>query len=179
MARAMVTQYGMSEKLGPISYDSSDHSIFIGRDFGQTKSYSEETAALIDAEVKRIFDEAESVCEKLLLEHKDTLIAVAEYLLQNETMDGEEFNYFCDHGELPPPKPAPRLHDDTIEPPARKISMFIDDDPAAPPTPEQSGEARGDAVQAFRELLDAADATEPDDASRTETAADENSDNKE
>jgi len=140
IARAMVTQYGMSDKLGPISYDSSSHSIFIGRDFGQMKSYSEETAALIDAEVKRIFDQAAEDCEKLLTEHRDTLIAVAEYLLEHETMDGEEFNYFCDHGTLPPPKPEPRMYDETIERPARKISMFIDDDPAAPPTPEQLGE---------------------------------------
>ena len=62
IARNMVTRYGMSEKLGPIQYDSSDHSIFIGRDFGTTKSYSEETAALIDEEVKRIFDEAAALC---------------------------------------------------------------------------------------------------------------------
>ncbi len=140
IARAMVTQYGMSEKLGPIQYDSSGHSIFIGRDFGQMKSYSEETAALIDEEVKRIFDEAAAACEKLLEEHRETLIAVAEYLLENETMDGEDFNYFCDHGELPPPKPEKTAADNTIEPPAKKISMFIDDDPSAPPTPEQRGE---------------------------------------
>ncbi len=140
IARAMVTQYGMSEKLGPIQYDSSGHSIFIGRDFGQMKSYSEETAALIDEEVKRIFDEAAAACEKLLEEHRETLIAVAEYLLENETMDGEDFNYFCDHGELPPPKPEKTPADNTIEPPAKKISMFIDDDPSAPPMPEQRGE---------------------------------------
>ena len=105
------------------------------------KSYSEETAALIDEEVKHIFDEASAACEKLLEEHRETLIAVAEYLLENETMDGADFNYFCDHGELPPPKPEPAPADGTIEPPARKISMFIDDDPSAPPTPEQRGEA--------------------------------------
>ncbi len=137
LARAMVMQYGMSSKLGPISYDTSGHSIFIGRDFGQMKSYSEETAALIDEEVKHLFDEAARICEELLTEHRETLIAVAEYLLEHETMDGEDFNYFCDHGELPPPKPSPALIDDTIERPARKISMFIDDDPAAPPTEEQ------------------------------------------
>ena len=153
LARAMVTEYGMSEKLGPIQYDSSGHSIFIGRDFGQMKSYSEETAAIIDEEVKRIFDEAAALCEKLLLEHKDTLIAVAEYLLEHETMDGEEFNYFCDHGELPPPKPAAQnppeipTQDGIIEPPAKKVSMFIDDDPAAPPTPEQKGETAQDESQ--------------------------------
>ena len=133
LARAMVTQYGMSEKLGPIQYDSSGHSIFIGRDFGQMKSYSEETAAIIDEEVKRIFDEASALCEKILLEHKDTLVAVAEYLLEHETMDGEDFNYFCDHGVLPPPKPEPAAQDATIEPPARKISMVTEDAPQTLP----------------------------------------------
>jgi cell division protease FtsH len=92
LARAMVTQYGMSERLGPISFDSSSHSIFIGRDFGQTKSYSEETAAVIDEEVKRIFDEASERCEQILSEHRDQLATVAEYLLQNETMTAEEFD---------------------------------------------------------------------------------------
>ena len=86
IARSMVMRYGMSEKLGPILYDSSDHSIFIGRDFGTTKSYSEETAALIDEEVKRIFDEASALCEKILTEHADELRAIAEYLLANETI---------------------------------------------------------------------------------------------
>ena len=104
LARSMVTKYGMSDRLGPISFDSSDHSIFIGRDFGQTKSYSEETAAIIDEEVKRLFDEASERCEKLLSEHGDILRGVAEYLLANESMDGDKFNYFCDHGELPPEK---------------------------------------------------------------------------
>ncbi len=107
-ARSMVTRYGMSDRLGPISYDSSDHSIFIGRDFGTTKSYSEETAAMIDEEVKRIFDEAAKKCEEILTEHRELLISVAEYLLENESMTGEQFKYMCEHsGQLPPDSPAP------------------------------------------------------------------------
>lgn len=126
IARDMVMRYGMSERLGPISYDSSGHSIFIGRDFGQTKSYSEETAGIIDEEVKAIFDKASEVCGQILTEHADQLRAIAEYLLQNETMEAEEFNYFFEHGEFMPisPKAARQArNDDTIEPPARKISM--------------------------------------------------------
>ncbi len=126
IARSMVMRYGMSDKLGPILYDSSDHSIFIGRDFGTTKSYSEETAALIDEEVKRIFDEAAELCEKILTEHRDTLIGVAEYLLENESMERETFDYYCEHGTFPEPKPAPAVQDDTIERPARKIARFDD-----------------------------------------------------
>lgn len=127
IARNMVMRYGMSEKLGPILYDSSDHSIFIGRDFGTTKSYSEETAGLIDEEVKRIFDEASALCEKLLSEHREQLIGVAEYLLQNESMEGEVFHHYCETGEfIEPKKAAPR--DDTIERPARKIARFDNDE---------------------------------------------------
>ena len=136
IARSMVMRYGMSEKLGPILYDSSDHSIFIGRDFGTTKSYSEETAGLIDEEVKRIFDEASALCEKILTEHADELRAIAEYLLVNETMDADEFNYYFEHHEFMPEseKAARKAHNDsTIERPARKIARF-DDDPAADPT---------------------------------------------
>ena len=126
IARDMVMKYGMSEKLGPISYDSSGHSIFIGRDFGQTKSYSEETAGLIDEEVKRIFDAATAHCEKILSEHADQLRDLAEYLLKHETIEAEEFNYFFEHGEFMPisaKKIREVRQDATIERPARKISM--------------------------------------------------------
>ena len=134
-ARNMVTVYGMSDRLGPISFDSSGHSIFIGRDFGQTKSYSEETAAIIDEEVKRIFDEASAKAESILTEHADTLKGVAEYLLAHESMEGDEFSYFCRHGEMPPKKQPPRMRDNTIEPPARHISYTFDE-PANPPAIE-------------------------------------------
>ena len=98
IARSMVTKYGMSDKLGPISFDDSSRSVFIGRDFTQTKSYSEKTAAAIDDEVKNIFDEASELCEELLSEHRDLVVATAEYLLEHETMDGEDFNAFCENG---------------------------------------------------------------------------------
>ena len=146
LARDMVTRYGMSERLGPISYDSSGHSIFIGRDFGQTKSYSEETAAAIDEEVKAIFDKASAQCEKILTEHTDQLRAIAEYLLVHESMEGEEFDYFFEHGEfMPESEKQAKLarNDTTIERPARKIARFDEDEygsipqpSAEPPKPE-------------------------------------------
>ena len=126
LARDMVMKYGMSERLGPILYDTSGHSIFIGRDFGQTKSYSEETAAIIDEEVKAIFDRASQRCEEILTEHADQLRGLAEYLLVNETIEAEEFNYYFEHGEFMPEamKAGKKArHDRTIERPARKISM--------------------------------------------------------
>ena len=127
LARDMVMKYGMSDRLGPISYDSSGHSIFIGRDFGQTKSYSEETAGMIDEEVKKIFDEAAQRCEKILTEHAEQLSALAEYLLVHETIEKEAFDHFFETGEFPAedPKLARQARNDsTIERPARKISMI-------------------------------------------------------
>jgi len=105
IVRSMVTKYGMSDKLGPISFDDSSRSVFIGRDFSQTKSYSEKTASMIDDEVKRIFDDASELCEKMLYEHRALVEAAASYLLEHETMDGDDFKYFCESGgKAPPPK---------------------------------------------------------------------------
>ena len=146
IARDMVTRYGMSERLGPISFDSSGHSIFIGRDFGQTKSYSEETAGIIDEEVKAIFDRAAEECEKILTEHADQLRAIAEYLLVHETMEAEEFNYYFEHGEFMPlsPQEARKVREDTtIERPARKISMidgYAEEKKQAEEKPENTGD---------------------------------------
>ena len=127
IARDMVMRYGMSERLGPIMFDSSDRSIFIGRDFGTTKSYSEETAGIFDEEVKAIFDRASAECRKILTDHSEQLIAIAEYLLENETISADEFNYYFEHGEFMPEfmKEAKQaVNDKTIERPARKIAMF-------------------------------------------------------
>ena len=137
VARDMVMKYGMSEKLGPISFDDSSHSIFIGRDFGTTKSYSEETAATIDEEVKHIFDQAYAKCEALLREHADLLTGLAEYLLIHETIEGDDFRYYCEHGQMP-------IHpDDTIEPPA-KVIRRMDEVPVAPQPQEETQPADGD-----------------------------------
>ena len=140
IARDMVMKYGMSEKLGPISFDDSSHSIFIGRDFGTTKSYSEETAATIDEEVKHLFDQAYAKCEALLREHADLLTGLAEYLLIHETIEGDDFRYYCEHGVMP-------VHpDDTIEPPA-KVIRRMDEAPVAP-QPEAEAPAQPEAPSA-------------------------------
>lgn len=104
MARAMVVNYGMSDKIGTVDYGDSGE-VFIGRDFGATHSYSENKAAEIDAEVHRIIDEAYSRCTKILTEHDKQLHDVAEYLLRNETMDGDTFVKLF-NGESVPDKVA-------------------------------------------------------------------------
>ncbi len=92
IARRMVTQLGMSEQLGPIRYGSGHGGdVFLGRDFSSTQDYSDETAALIDAEVKRIVSEAYALAKRVLTEHADKLKFVAEYLLEHEMMDGDQF----------------------------------------------------------------------------------------
>ncbi len=91
IARAMVTKYGMSEKLGAITFGSGQEEVFLGRDFATQKNFSEETSGLIDAEVKRIIDTAYRRTEDILNEHMDKLQAVANVLLEREKIDGEEF----------------------------------------------------------------------------------------
>ncbi|MBE6909067.1 MAG: ATP-dependent zinc metalloprotease FtsH [Ruminococcaceae bacterium] len=92
IARRMVTVYGMSEKLGAVSFETGHDEIFIGREMARSKSYSEAVAAQIDVEVKAIIDAAYRRCEEILRRDREQLVAVAEYLLQNETMSAEEFN---------------------------------------------------------------------------------------
>ena len=91
IARKMVTVYGMSEKLGSISFESGHDEIFIGRSMAQAKPYSEQVAAQIDEEVKSIVDAAYERCEDILMRDQAHLIAVAEFLLAHETMSAEEF----------------------------------------------------------------------------------------
>jgi len=90
-ARAMVTKYGMSEKLGAIHYGSDNDEIFIGRSMAQTRSYSEEVAGQIDEEVKAIVDRAYARCEAILTDKRKELELTARYLLKHETMDAAAF----------------------------------------------------------------------------------------
>ena len=90
-ARDMVTKYGFSEKLGMINYDTSDDEVFIGRDIGHTKSFSESTSKIIDEEVKSIIDRCHEQATKILMEHKDILDRLAQLLIEKERITREEF----------------------------------------------------------------------------------------
>ena len=90
LARKMVTEWGMSEKLGPLTFGKKDEQIFIGREIAKHKDYSEKTAVDIDEEVKRIVIEAYDISKKLLTENQNLLDALASALLEKETMDGAE-----------------------------------------------------------------------------------------
>lgn len=92
IAKAMVTKYGMSERIGTITLGSDQDEVFIGRDWGQEKSYSEETAGVIDEEIKRIIDNAYESAKSILREHRDKLDRVADILVEKEKITGEEFD---------------------------------------------------------------------------------------
>ena len=96
IARDMVTKYGMSEKLGNVTFTTGHNEVFIGRDMAQAKPYSEETAALIDEEVKALIDGAFVKSREILARDRDKLELVAQYLLKNETMTAEQFQLVYD-----------------------------------------------------------------------------------
>ena len=91
MARAMVTKYGMSSKLTNMTFDNEGNEVFIGRSFGSTRNYSEDTASIIDEEVKTIIDEAYAKVKEILTENMDKLNRIADVLMEKEKIDGEEF----------------------------------------------------------------------------------------
>jgi len=109
-ARKMVTKYGMSEKLGPIVFGASDNNeVFLGRDFGHTRNYSEEVAAEIDKEINRIITNGYVETEKKLTEHMDKLHAVAQYLFHHEKLDGEQFKAIMEGREPVDSTPIPAI----------------------------------------------------------------------
>jgi cell division protease FtsH len=111
LARRMVCEWGMSETLGPLSFDRSGHEVFLGRDLAARKDYSESTAKAIDAEVHRIVDDAYHRAKKILEENRDRLAAVAEALLEREVLNSEEVQLVLEGKTLPEPAPAPAAPD--------------------------------------------------------------------
>ncbi|MBR4858605.1 MAG: ATP-dependent zinc metalloprotease FtsH [Clostridia bacterium] len=91
IARSMVTKYGMSEKLGPIAFGSDNNEVFLGKNYGQVRNYSESVASEIDSEIESIVRNAYTRTETILNEHMDKLHLIAQYLFENEKMTGEEF----------------------------------------------------------------------------------------
>jgi cell division protease FtsH len=87
----MVMEFGMSDELGPISYGSGHDEVFMGRDFGKSRNFSEEVAARIDSEIRRFIDEAYMKAERLLTENVDKLHTVAQALLEKEKLEADEF----------------------------------------------------------------------------------------
>jgi cell division protease FtsH len=87
----MVTEYGMSEKLGPLAYGHKEEMVFLGRDLGEQRNYSEVVAVEIDGEVRRLITTAYSRAREILEKHRDKLVLISERLVQEETLDRAQF----------------------------------------------------------------------------------------
>jgi len=123
IARAMVCQWGMSDKLGMVQYGNDHDQVFMGRDMMQRKDYSEFTAQEIDTEVKRMINESYDRSKSLIEEHRDKLEIIANALLEYESLDGTQVSDIVNTGTFTPPPPAPK-----VEPPSGAV--------AATPLPE-------------------------------------------
>src|SRR5712672_2761931 len=109
MARAMVTQWGMSDRLGMVQYGDDDEFVFLGREMARAKVYSESVAQQIDGEVKRIIDEAYQIAKDILTTNPDKLALIASSLLEYETLDGQQVEEIVRTGKFTPPPPPPEV----------------------------------------------------------------------
>ncbi len=109
LAKRMVCEWGMSEKMGPLSYGQKSGEVFLGRDFGQSSDYSQSTADNIDGEIRRIVNEQHERAKKILVENRDVLDKMAEALLVYETIDKDDIDILLDGGEISREKPKNKL----------------------------------------------------------------------
>jgi cell division protease FtsH len=123
LARKMVCEYGMSERLGPLALGHKEELVFLGREIGEQKNYSEKVAEAIDEEVRRIIDKGYKTAEAILRQHMDKLHYMAQQLIQHETLEGEELERIF--ADLPP----------ASEPPAPPPATAAQPAPAQPPAP--------------------------------------------
>ena len=147
-ARAMVTRYGFSERLGPVVYGTDPGETFLGRDFGQGRGYSENIAAEIDNEIRDIVDESYETARRILTEHMDQLHTVAAVLMEREKISGDEFKTLMEGGKLPPfdlgsgktaaQTPATPAQDPAPAAPAQPETDAPAPEAPAPETPEEN-----------------------------------------
>ncbi len=135
LARAMVCQYGMSDKLGMVQYGDDDEYVFLGREMARTKSFSEHTAQEIDGEIKRIIDEAYNVAREIIFGNRDKLELIANSLLEYETLEGSQVEEIIRTGKFTPPPPP-----QNVEPPhGAPAGTPLPENPAKPSTPKLPG----------------------------------------
>lgn len=125
IARAMVTRYGFSEKIGPVVYDTNPSETFLGRDISSGKHYSEEVAAQIDEEVRSIVEWAAGEAERILAEHMNQLHALSAELLVREKLSGDEFRIVMEGGTLPPFDSNNAAKTSTPVPPAQVENLDV------------------------------------------------------
>jgi cell division protease FtsH len=133
VARRMVCEWGMSEKMGMVEYGEHEEHVFLGRDMGRSRGYSEATAEEIDREVRKLIDDAYDHAKRTLIEHRDKLEAIAKGLLEFETLDGHHIRDILEHGRMlnpPPGPPAPKGPEMQPEKPPKQVVIAPD---VAPP----------------------------------------------
>jgi cell division protease FtsH len=116
LARRMVCSYGMSERIGPVSFSDDDHDVFLGRDFVQRKDYSERKSEEIDDEITRILTSHYDEAKQLLTDHRDALDRISEALLERETLGSEDLQLLLEGRPLPPLPPPVEKHEDPTPP---------------------------------------------------------------
>ena len=135
MARAMVTQWGMSDKLGMVQYGENNEYVFLGREMARSKDYSEQTAVEIDMEVKRIIDNGFRVATELITANRDKLEAIANALLEHETLEGSQVEEIIRTGTFTLPPPAPK-----VDPPSgAQAATVLPENPPKPIAPHLPG----------------------------------------
>jgi cell division protease FtsH len=135
MARAMVMNWGMSDKLGMVQYGDDDEYVFLGREMARAKVYSETTAQEIDGEVKRIIDEAYHTAKDIIIQNRDKLELIASTLLEYETLDGSQVEEIVRTGKFTPPPPTPQ-----VEPPhGAPAGTPLPENPIKPVPPKLPG----------------------------------------
>jgi cell division protease FtsH len=135
MARAMVTQWGMSDRVGMVQYGDNDEYVFLGREMARTKVYSEFTAQEIDGEVKSIIDHAYKRAKDILTTNRDKLELIANSLLEYETLDGAQVEEIVRTGHFTPPPPAPEM-----DPPrGAPAGTPLPETPSKPASPQLPG----------------------------------------
>ena len=138
VVRNMITQYGMSDVLGPISFGEGEgHQVFLGRDFNQQRNYSEEVASEIDKEVRKYIEEAYEACRKIITDNIDKLHLIAQALIERETLDAEQLEELMTKGVIPEREEKPENDDQNNEPPRTPIPLepVIDAPPESAPDP--------------------------------------------
>jgi cell division protease FtsH len=129
LARRMVTEFGMSERLGPLAFGRKEELVFLGREIAEQRNYSDQVAYEIDQEVRRLIDQAYQTAKQILLDHMDKLEKIATLLVEKETLDGHEIEALFDE-----PRPRPEL----VGPPlTRPAALIATPETARPDSPSE------------------------------------------
>jgi cell division protease FtsH len=140
VARRMVCEWGMSEKMGMVEYGEHEDYVFLGRDISRARDYSEATAEQIDQEVRKLLDDAYQTAKNTLIAHRDTLEAIAKALLEYETLDGPQIKEIIEHGHLLNPPAMHTPSNGEKMPPEKPPKQVVAPD-VAPPLPGALGGA--------------------------------------